>query len=117
MSCVGRLTKDSELKEVGSHQVLEFSLANNCGFGDRKMANFFRCKLWGARGIKMVQHLTKGKEIWISGELTINKYEKDGQERYSHDVNLNAIDFVSGNSGESNGSNGSSNESEEETPF
>lgn len=122
INCVGRLTRDSELKEVGSHEILEFSLASDVGFGDRKITNFFRCSLWGSRGAKMQQHLLKGKQIWISGELSIRKYEKDGVEKFSHDVNLNAIDFVSGGGNGSDQSAPSqdapsSKEESEELPF
>lgn len=100
ISFVGRLGNDPELKDVGSTQVLEFTVANNTGFGDKKTTNWFRCAYWGARAVSVQQYLSKGKQIFITGELTIRKYDKkDGSgEGYSHDINVNAIDFVSSGS-------------------
>ena len=114
ISFVGRLGRDAEVKEVGSNKVLEMNVANNTGFGDKKNTNWFRCTLWGARGEKIASYLTKGKEVYISGELNIRKYDKDGVEKFSHDVNVNNVDFISGGGNESSSDNSSD---DEDAPF
>ena len=103
ISFVGRLGSDPELKDVGSSQVLEFSIANNCGFGDKKTTNWFRAALWGKQAASLQPHLSKGKQIFITGELVIRSYTKDGVEKFSNDIRVSAIDFVSGGGDESGG--------------
>ena len=91
ISLIGRLTKDSELKSVGSTQVLEFSLASDTGFGDKKVGSFYNCKLWGKRGESMASHLVKGKQLFVCGELTLRPF---GEKRLSPDVNVSVCDFI-----------------------
>ena len=42
------------------------------------------------------RHLDKGSEVAVECELRIDKYEKDGQNRYRHIFALNNIEFCSG---------------------
>ena len=74
VNIIGRLTSNAVLKYTnGGTAVTSFSLANN---ESRKKddqwesyANFFDCIIWGKYGESMQKHLTKGKEIAISGRL------------------------------------------------
>ena len=94
---VGRLGSDAELKELPNTCILEFDAANNQGFGDKESTIWFKCKVWGKRGEKLQQHLTKGKQVFISGEMTLNTYtNRDGVEKTSPEVNVEQIDFVNG---------------------
>lgn len=97
ISFTGRLGKDPELKQVGQSDMLEFNVGNSVGWGERKTTNWFRCSLWGKQAISMQPHLEKGKEIFISGELTAREYTtKDGQIKTSLEVKVCNIDFVGG---------------------
>ena len=99
ISFVGRLGADAELKQVGSNTVLEFRCANNTGFGDREVTNWFRCTMWGGRGEKLAQYLTKGSQVFVTGELSLKPWTtREGVERISPDVNVNQLDFVKGGS-------------------
>lgn len=115
ISFVGRLGGEPELKEVGGTSLLTFSIANNVGFGDRKITNWFRANIWGKQADSLQNHLSKGKQIFVTGELSINSYEKDGETRYSNDIRVNNIDFVSG--GDQGGENSSSAQSDDDIPF
>ncbi len=74
VNMIGRLTSNAFLKYTnGGTAVTSFSLANN---ESRKKddqwdsyANFFDCIIWGKYGESMQKHLTKGKEVGISGRL------------------------------------------------
>lgn len=90
----GRIGNDAELKIVGQSQVCEFSVANTTGFGDKKVTNWFRCVIWGSRGEKLNQYLTKGKMVFVIGEQTIRKYQKDGVDKYSFDVRVDQLDII-----------------------
>ena len=97
LSLVGRVGKDSELKQVGQHQLLEFSLAGDTGFGDKKVTSWFNCAIWGDRAEKLEQHITKGKQVYVSGELTLRKYtSKAGKDGVSADLKVAQLDFVGG---------------------
>ena len=110
ISFVGRVGSDPELKDVGSSTVLEFRVANDTGFGDRKTTNWFRCAYWGRRAQSLQPYLEKGKKVFITGELTLRKYtDRDNIERWSPDVNVNQLDFVGGNPN-SQGAQGGSQE-------
>jgi single-strand DNA-binding protein len=118
ISFVGRIGQEPVLKEVGDSHVLEFSIANNTGFGDKKVTSWFRCALWGKQGKALEQHLSKGKQIFVTGELTLREYEKDGAKRISPDIRVNAVDFVSGGSeGGGSPTAGQQTQSEADLPF
>ena len=91
----GRIARDPELKSVGQTQVLEFTLADNVGFGDKKTTNWFRCSLWGKRGVTLSEMLTNGREVVVAGEITIREYQnKEGVTKYSNDVNVYNLTLV-----------------------
>ena len=97
ISFVGRLGKDAVVKTVGQSSVCEFSAANDQGIKDKKTTIWFNCHLWGKQGEVLAQYLVKGKQVWISGELTLREYQaKDGATKTSAEVRVNAIDLVGG---------------------
>ena len=91
-SCVGNLSKDAELRDVGGHSVLNFNVANNLGYGDKKSVLWLRCALWGKRGESIAQYLTKGTKVFVTGELTTSEYEG----KTNLELRVNAVDFAGG---------------------
>lgn len=122
---MGRVGQEPELKDVGQSQVLNFSIANETGFGDNKTTNWFRCAIWGKQATSLQQYISKGKQLFVTGELTLRKYEKDGVEKMSPEIRVNSIDFVGGRGdGEQSASSApaqapapSSPETSEDMPF
>jgi len=97
ISFLGRVGNEPEIKKVGDNDVLEFSIANNVGFGDKQITNWFRCALWGKRATSLNGHISKGKELFVTGELSMRTYtNKDGVEKLSADLRLGAVQFTSG---------------------
>ena len=94
ISFVGRLGNDAELKNVGDYTVLEFSIANNVGFGEKQATNWFRCAVWGKQATSLEPYLKKGKQVYVNGELTIRSYEHEGITKQSNDLRVNNIDLV-----------------------
>lgn len=74
VTVAGRLTKDAELRPVGSSQVCSFSVASDTGFGDRKQTHFFECSLWGNQGAALNQYLQKGNPVTVIGEFSEREY-------------------------------------------
>lgn len=92
----GRFAKDPELKTIqgkdGEVSVCNFTVATNRSFGDE--ADFFNCKIFGKRAEAINKFFCKGKEIVITGEMQNRKYQnKDGENRYVWEVNVNQFDF------------------------
>lgn len=73
----GRLGDNSEQKQVGGSDLLTFSVASDQGFGDKKTTNWFKCDLWGKRGVNLSHYLLKGTQVTVAGELEI--VNRDGK--------------------------------------
>jgi len=72
VSLVGRLTKDPNKV---SDKLTVFTLAVNVSKDD---AMFIDCKAPGKTGELIGQYLQKGSQCAITGKLTMDKWEKDG---------------------------------------
>lgn len=106
----GRLGADAELRSTQSgEKVLSFRVANDVGFGERKTTQWVECSLWGRRGEAVAQFLTKGKQVCVSGELSLREFQKrDGSAGSGLSVRVNEVDFMGGGreSGEGGGYGG-----------
>jgi len=109
-SLTGRIGSDPELKDVGATKVLEFSFATDTGFGDKKITSWINAKIWGKRAESLSNHLEKGKQLFLVGELTLRPYEGKNGKGISPDLNVNVCDFIGGK-GEAKA------EESEDTPF
>lgn len=105
MCISGRLTKDAEFKTVGSgKQLLVLDVAVNTGFGDKKQVLYIKVNMWGERGEKIVQYLTKGTLVAVSGQLSMNTWTgKDGDQRSDLVLTTYNIDFYTTSQSNSSG--------------
>lgn len=98
VTMVARLTRDVELKYVGSNNtaLATFGIAVDSGYGDKKRTCFIDCKCWGKRGEALSNMFTKGREIAIRAELDLESWDdKDtGKKRYKHTLNVQDWWFV-----------------------
>ena len=101
-SCVGALSADSELKNVGNNAtpVLSFRIANN-NYNAKTKQNeplWLRCQLWGNRAEGTLKdYLKKGQQVFVSGQLTLNEYQaNDGTMKTSLELNCTIVDLVGG---------------------
>lgn len=91
----GRLGRDSQLKAVGDTNVLNFTVANDVGWGDKKKTEWIECALWGTRGEKIAQYLTKGQLVGVSGEVTSRGFPRnDGTPGACLEVRVNNVDLL-----------------------
>ena len=106
-SCIGTLVRDSEVRQLPSGaSVLNFTMANNTGFGDREKTLWIRVAVFGKRAEGGLSgYLVKGQKVFVSGELSQNEYQaNDGTTKTSLELNANVVDLVgsmyqSGNNG------------------
>ncbi|MHB1680687.1 MAG: single-stranded DNA-binding protein [bacterium] len=100
---IGNLGKDSELRySQNGSPFLTFSLAVNKAYknanGDKiEKTTWINVVLFGKTAESLHQYLTKGKQVYIEGELNIERYtDKDGAERYGTRVIGRNIQFIGG---------------------
>ena len=94
----GRLGRDAEQKYLSTGTaVLEFSIAVDTGFGDKKRSFWIKCAMFGDRGPKLAQYLTKGQQVAVSGEFDPRPYQaKDGAEKISLELRISAVELIGG---------------------
>ncbi len=103
-SFTGTVGRDCEVRYLPSGQaVLNVTVANNIGFGDKQQTLWIRCAVWGKRAEGQLQnYLKKGQQVFVSGELSQSEYRaQDGSTKTSLELNANIIDLV-GKRNESN---------------
>lgn len=95
ITIVGRLGRDAERKTAGNSTVLEFSVAEDVGFGDKKVTNWWKCAYWGkpAEGA-LGDLLVKGTQVVVFGEVTQRKYSSASGDGISLDIRVNNVQLV-----------------------
>ncbi|MCK5829195.1 MAG: single-stranded DNA-binding protein [Methylococcales bacterium] len=97
LSFTGTIGRDAEVRATPSGQsVLNFTVANNIGFGDRQQTLWIRVALWGRRAEGSLQnYLKKGQQVFVSGELTQREYQaNDGSTKTNLELNATIVDLV-----------------------
>lgn len=79
----GNLTREPELKLVGDSRVCSFSIAVNSGKKSedgKSIPNYYNVSAWGATADYLMEKLTTGTQVEITGDLVVNAYisKKDG---------------------------------------
>lgn len=99
----GNLGADPELKFTqGGQAVLRMRLAVSESYADKsgerkERTEWFTVTCWGKRAEALNKILSKGRTIWVEGKLQTRSWEdKDGNKRYSTEVNASDIGLVGG---------------------
>lgn len=105
---IGRVTRDVELKYTsGGTAQARLSIAVNRSVkkGDAwtEEVSYFDANLWGRQAEGLAKHLTKGKQVAISGQLRQNRYEKDGQTVSKVELSVDNIQLLGGGNGGKSG--------------
>ena len=92
----GHLGRDSEIRVTQTGKTCcTFSIAVKCGYGDKATTMWVRCNLWGKRAEGgLPAYLVKGQQVCVSGELSLNEYESQGEKRTSLELNVDNVDLV-----------------------
>lgn len=89
---MGRITKDLELKDVGSTTMVKFNLAVNRKKKDE--ADFINCVAFGKTADIICKYCKKGTQIVVEGRIQTGSYEKEGKKVYTTDVIVNNFYFT-----------------------
>lgn len=94
-----RIGRDAELKYLASGTaVMSFPAVYDIGFGDKKKGQWIECVMFGDRCTKVVEYMTKGKQIVIyADDVGIDEWDKpDGSGKgFKLKCKLVSFDFVS----------------------
>ena len=95
ITATGRIAADAELKYTpAGDPILEFRLASDVGYGDKKTTNWFRCSIFGKRGEALAPHLAKGQQVTAFGSLTLREWQnKEGQKQISPEIRIDEIEL------------------------
>ena len=97
-TCTARLGKNAEVRRTQSGMaVCSFTGAVDSGYGDNKKTTWVNFVLFGKRAEgNLPQYLTKGAQIAVSGELSMDEWEKDGQKNKMLKCAVQSLDLIGG---------------------
>ena len=94
----GNLTRAPETKEIREDlSITDFGVAvsKRIKKGEEWVneAEFIECKCWKKRGETIANNFDKGDPILVKGELSIERWEKDGEKKSKAIVIVNDFEF------------------------
>lgn len=110
---VGNLGRDPELRQTPNGQsVCNFTLATSENWTDKsgervERTEWHRIVAWGRTGEMCAQYLSKGRTVYVEGRIQTREWEdKDGNKRYTTEINANTVNFIGPRTGGGGGDSG-----------
>ncbi len=101
---VGRLGKNPEVRYTPSGAaVANFNIATNESWVDKsgqkqERTEWHRIVVWGKTAENCNQYLSKGRQVYVEGRLQTRQWQdKDGQTKYTTEVQAQSVEFLGGN--------------------
>jgi single-strand DNA-binding protein len=98
---VGNLGRDPELRQTPNGQsVVNFTLATSENWTDKggerqERTEWHRIVVWGRTAEMCNQYLSKGRTVYVEGRIQTREWEdKDGNKRYTTEVNAQTVNFI-----------------------
>jgi single-strand DNA-binding protein len=110
VTLIGNLGNDPEVRATsGGNRVATFSLATsrtwNSASGERQeKTEWHRCVVWNTKGSQLAdiveKYVKKGDKLYVEGRIEYRQWQdKEGQTRYSTEINVRELIMLSGRSG------------------
>jgi single-strand DNA-binding protein len=106
---IGNLTRDPKTYDTGTTTITNFTVATNYKYKDKNDVYFGDCKAFGKLAELCNQYLKKGSRVFVSGRLTTDTWEKDGEKKSKTSIIIDVMKMLS--------TPQASNDSEQEEPF
>ena len=104
---LGNLGRDPELRYTqGGQAVANFTLATSENWNDKngervERTEWHRVVVWGRVAELCSQYLSKGRSVYLEGRIQTREWEdKEGQKRYTTEVNAQTVQFLGNNRSE-----------------
>ncbi len=95
---LGKITKDLEIKVAGAKQtkLLNFTIANDEGFGDNKRTDFIPCTAFNKTAETIAKYFKKGDSIIVTGKWQNSPFRKNekGYDIPNWQYIVNSITFL-----------------------
>jgi single-strand DNA-binding protein len=110
VTLIGNLGNDPEVRSTsGGNRVATFSLATSRSWngpaGDRQeKTEWHRCVVWNTKTSQLAdiveKYVKKGDKLYVEGRIEYRQWQdKEGQTRYSTEINVRELIMLSGKSG------------------
>ena len=97
LTAIGRVGNDAEVRSTTTGKmVTSWSIAIDSGWGENRITTWLRCTMWGDRGEKVAQYITKGSQIGVSGEFSTREYDRNGVTKTSCELKIDNVTLVGG---------------------
>ena len=107
---VGRLGQNPEVRYTPSGAaVANFSVATNESWTDKsgqkqERTEWHRVVVWGKLAELCNNYLQKGRQVYLEGRLQTRQWQdKDGQTKYTTEIQAQTVQFLGGNAGAERG--------------
>ena len=97
---IGNLGKDPQSRSIANDRnVCSFNVAVNRRWKSsegelRETTDWFNVEAWGRLGEICQEYLSKGSLVFVEGRLQTDRYEQDGETRYSTKVIANSMQML-----------------------
>jgi single-strand DNA-binding protein len=110
VTLIGNLGADPEIRSTtGGNRVATFGLATSRSWnnpsGDRQeKTEWHRCVVWNSKGSQLAdiveKYVKKGDKLYVEGRIEYRQWQdKDGQTRYSTEINVRELIMLGGGRG------------------
>ena len=111
---IGNLGNDPEVRSTtGGNRVATFSLATSRSWNDQSGAKqekteWHRCVVWNTKGSTLAdiveKYVKKGDKLYVEGRIEYRQWQdKDGQTRYSTEINVRELIMLGSGGGRGGG--------------
>jgi single-strand DNA-binding protein len=111
MILIGNLGRDGELKYTPAGKpVTTVSIAIDDPWvkdeaSGRPKTEWYRVKIWGKQAETLKPFLLKGKQVYVEGRLSIQRWDsKEGERRYTPEVSADTVRLLGSAGGQGGGS-------------
>jgi single-strand DNA-binding protein len=106
---MGNLTRDPEVKYTPKGTaVCDLGIAINDSYKAqdgtiKETVTYVDVEVWGRTAENCKQYLTKGRPVFVEGQLKLDQWEQDGQKKSKLKVRADRVQFLGGGPGRSSG--------------
>lgn len=100
---IGRLGRDVDMRYAANgNAIANFSIACSDDYKDKQgnkveQTNWVNVVMFGRQAEVAGEYLSKGKQVFISGKMVTEMYEKNGQKQYSTKIHANDMQMLGSN--------------------
>ena len=117
VTLIGNLGNDPEVRSTtGGNRVATFSLATSRSWNDQagnrqEKTEWHRCVVWNTKGSQLAdiveKYVRKGDKLYVEGRIEYRQWQdKDGQTRYSTEINVRELIMLGSRSASQGGGGG-----------